>query len=159
MCCLTTGVKCRFRHQELSGSRKGSHILANLSVITQDVRACFCRDPSPETQAHFCSFLSVTWVRTNRFWSTRIVIAEVHSKFSSAMLGFALPGVDRRFHCSDIYGCVSSWKQRAVVTGSWQVQEKSKWSFIGIVLFLKIPFRRWNKKYWRNWDNWPVKAC
>ena len=139
--------------------RSFSYIMVRLSVISQDVCACFRWDPSPESHVYFCILLSVRLVRMSKFWSTRIVVSEMHSELSSAMFGFALPGVDRWFHCSDIYGCVSSWKPCSVVTGSWQVQEKSKWNFIGIVLFLKIPFRRWNKKYWRNWEGWPVEAC
>lgn len=86
----------------------------------------FVGTPAQNPKCIFCILLSVRLVRMSKFWSTRIVVSEIHSTFNSVMFGFALPGVDRWFHCSDIYGCVSSWKPCAVVTGSWQVQEKSK---------------------------------
>lgn len=142
------------------GKRLLKELLHSRSSLWQPRVTCLSvLRPRPRIPAYFSIFLLMTQAMTNTFCSAKTVIAKVHSEFSSVIFDFALPGVNHRFHCSDIYGCVSSGKPCAVVTGSWQVREKCKWSFIGIVLFLKIPFRKWNKKYWLNWTDWHVRAC
>lgn len=159
MCFLMDGVEqTQSARVEASGSCKNSYIHVNL----RDSPGCTCLSvlrPHPRIPAYFCIFLLTTQAMTSMFCSTKTVIAKVHSEFSSVVFDFAFPGVNHQFHYSDIYGCVSSGKPCAVVTGSWQVQEKCKWSFIGIVLFFKIPFRKWSKKYWLNWTDWHVGAC
>lgn len=159
MCFLTDGVKSRPSHQELRQvALERTPTFMFISVTDQGILACLCWDPHPRIPAYFCISFLMTQAMKNLFCSTRTVIAKAHSEFTSVIFALALPGVNHQFY-SDIYDCVSSGKPCAVVTGSWQVQEKCKWSFIGIVLFLKIPFRKWNKKYWLNWTDWHVRAC
>lgn len=143
MCCLTGWSQMWAQSSGVggSGSWKSSCMLVNLSVTTHDMHACLCWDPIPRMPAYFYLFLSITWLRTNMFWSTKIVIAKI--TLSSAC-GFSF-GVACRWWLLSLFWRIWVFhlgKPGVVVTRSWQLQEDSEVKFDWHCFILRDSFQK-----------------